>query len=248
MTKTVTGNFNSPKNHKKNSVVQHSSLLYSIYMGFILCFVPLIVFFVILTFTSKIKIIHLIISCLLGLLTVLPVSLIQYFIPGFTFQSQIPVLTSILQSLIIYGLIEEVFKTVFMIPVPYKEYSRFQMILLSFLFGISLACFESAVYFFTYLHLAADKGASLLYSKIFIRIFTADILHTACAGLNGIFLYRIRQKNRKISILIFSIVLHGLYDFFAGLQGNLQWFAIPVILLAVLECRIKYTALENSQQ
>ena len=217
-------------------------------MGFILCFIPLILFLLILIFTSKIKIVHLVIACLLGLLTVLPVSLIQYFVPGFPFLSQIPVLASLMQAFIIYGLIEEAFKTAFIIPLPYKNYTKLQCFLLACLAGISLACFESSVYFFIHLNMANEKGAQLLYSKIFVRIITADILHTACAGLNGLFLYSIRQKNKKISILIFSIALHGLYDFFAGMQGNLQWFAIPVILLAVLECRIKYTSLQINEQ
>ena len=65
-------------------------------MGIALCFVPLILAIVLFTFAYKIKITHQLIAVLLGLLAVLPISFIQYFIPDFSGLFSSPVLFSFL--------------------------------------------------------------------------------------------------------------------------------------------------------
>lgn len=214
-------------------------------MGFILCFLPLIIYFVVLTFAFKIKVLHQLIAVLLGLAAVLPIALIQFYLPNiFNFVSH-PLLRTLLKSLIIYGLIEEIVKMLLVIPLPHKNYTELNFLLLTFLLGLSLGCFESLVYFLDHLQLAKYRGAQLLYGSIFIRIFSTDIVHFACTGLSGLFIYSCRDKNKKISVLVAAIILHGLYDFFAGFQNNFRWFAIPVVLLALIECRIIYVNLKN---
>ena len=52
---------------------------------------------------------------------------------------------------------------------------------------------------------------------------------------------------RKISCLVVAVLLHGIYDFFAGFSGSLRWFAIAVVLMAMIECRIKYTSLKTEE-
>ena len=69
-----------------------------------------------------------------------------------------------------------------------------------------------------------------------------------CAGLGGLFVYTAVNKKPKFQFFIYAFFLHGMYDFFAAFQNNLRWFAIPVILLAIIECRIKYTALVPSEE
>ena len=159
-----------------------------------------------------------------------------------------------LKSLIIYGLVEELFKTIVLVPVLStksikEEYSAIQLLFLSFLLGLSLACFESLVYLFDRLQIANNKGAQLLYHHIFLRIFTSDLIHMSCAGLCGLFVISKRFNNNKskISYLFLAILLHGIYDFFAGFQNNLKYFSYFVVLLALIECRVKYTALTKKE-
>lgn len=223
-------------------------------MFFILCFVPLLFAFCLFTFVFKLKISHQLLAILLGLAIVFPISVIQYVVPTTNIFQNMPIVGTMLKSLIIYGLVEELFKTIVLVPVLStksikEEYSAIQLLFLSFLLGLSLACFESLVYLFDRLQIANNKGAQLLYHHIFLRIFTSDLIHMSCAGLCGLFVISKRYNNNKskISYLFLAILLHGIYDFFAGFQNNLKYFSYLVVLLALIECRVKYTALTKKE-
>ena len=223
-------------------------------MFFILCFVPLLFAFCLFTFIFKLKISHQLLAILLGLIIVFPISVIQYVVPTTNVFQNMPIVGTMLKSLIIYGLVEELFKTIVLVPVLStksikEEYSAIQLLFLSFLLGLSLACFESLVYLFDRLQIANNKGAQLLYHHIFLRIFTSDLIHMSCAGLCGLFVISKRYNNNKskISYLFLAILLHGIYDFFAGFQNNLKYFSYLVVLLALIECRVKYTALTKKE-
>ena len=223
-------------------------------MFLILCFVPLLFAFCLFTFVFKLKISHQLLAILLGLAIVFPISVIQYVVPTTNVFQNMPIVGTMLKSLIIYGLVEELFKTIVLVPVLStksikEEYSALQLLFLSFLLGLSLACFESLVYLFDRLQIANNKGAQLLYHHIFLRIFTSDLIHMSCAGLCGLFVISKRYNNNKskISYLFLAILLHGIYDFFAGFQNNLKYFSYFVVLLALIECRVKYTALTKKE-
>jgi RsiW-degrading membrane proteinase PrsW (M82 family) len=117
------------------------------------------------------------------------------------------------------------------------------------LLGLSLGCFESLVYLFDRLQIANNRGAQVLYHLVFLRIFTTDLIHMACAGLCGLFVISKRYNNQKLknSYLFLAILLHGIYDFFAGFQNNLKYFSFLVVLLAIIECRVKYTSLTKTE-
>lgn len=214
-------------------------------MAIVLCFSPLIICFLILTAVMKIKITNQLVAILLGLIAVFPISLIQYFLPSLTIFPQNPVLQTLLKSLFIYGLVEETVKMLLLIPIPSKKLSEFEFLLLAFTMGLALGCFESMVYFLDHLQMANSRGAQLIYTQIFTRIITSDLLHMACTGLSGLFIFSCRNKPSKISIFITAIVLHGFYDFFAGFQNNLKYFSIVVVILAIVECRNKYVSVQN---
>lgn len=215
-------------------------------MGIILCFLPLIVALVIFTFGFKLNFFHQIVAVLIGLLTVIPISFIQFFLPDIPFLLQFPLWHTLFKSLVIYGFVEELIKMLMTFLLPHKKHTTLHYLLLVFLMGISLGCFESVVYFLDHLQKANAKGAQLLYSQIFMRIFTSDIIHLTCAGLGGLFVVSCRQKKVKVSIFVFSVILHGFYDFFAGFANFFRFFSIIVILLAIAECRIKYLSLKQS--
>ncbi len=228
-------------------------------MGIALCFLPLIIGILIFALVFKMKLTHLLIAVLLGLAAVLPISIIQYFIPDLSALFSSPILFSLIQSLVIYGFIEEAIKALALLPLPHKLYDKesavntllsgqLGFLLLSFTAGLSLGCFESVVYYFDHLQIANSRGATLLYGQIAVRIFTSDIIHLSCTGLCGLFIYSCRNKPRRLSCLIAAILLHGIYDFFAGFSGDLRWFSIAVVLMSIAECRIKYKSLQTDEK
>ena len=222
-------------------------------MGIFLCFVPLILAIALFSIAFKIKITHQLIAVLLGLAAVLPISFLQYFIPDFSALFKSPILFSLIKSLLIYGLIEEAFKTILLLPVPHKLYDEANQcrdfIFLSFIMGLSLGCFESVVYYFDHLQIANSRHATLLYGQIAVRIFTSDIIHMMCTGLCGLFIYSCRNKPSHVSFLVVAVLLHGIYDFFAGFSStsNIRWFSVAVVLMAIIECRVKYTSLQSDK-
>lgn len=215
----------------------------SIVLPIILCFIPLIAGFLIFAFAFKSNAGHLSIAILLGLAAVLPISVIQFFLPSINILSSMPILREILKSLLLYGLVEEILKCVFVLPLPKKEKSAFDFLLLAFTMGLALGCFESIVYYLDHLQMANNRNATLLYGQIFARIFSSDLIHMTCTGLCGLFIYSIRNKHPVITCLLSAIFIHGIYDFFAGFQNALRWFAVTAILLAIAECRLKYTSI-----
>lgn len=209
-------------------------------MGIIFCFLPIVVAFIVISVKHELKVTHRLLACLFGLIAVLPISFIQFFIPDFSMFFSSVILYSLIKSFLLYGLVEELLKMVLLLPLPHKNYTAKDFLILSFLMGLTLGCFESVVYYFTHLQSANAIGAQLLYVQIFIRIFTSDIIHMTCTGLSAMFIFSYRQGKRHISPLIWAVLLHGLYDFFAGFNSGLRYFSLVVVLLAVVECRVKY--------
>lgn len=215
--------------------------------GIILCFVPLVVAVLVFALSFKIKVGHQLIAVLLGLAAVLPISFIQYFLPNLPFLTGVPLVKTLLKSLILYGLVEELIKMLLAIPLPHKEYSELDFLLLAFVMGLALGCFESVVYYFDHLQKASARGAELLYGLIAARIFSSDVIHMCCMGLSGLYIFSKRQRNPKFSYFVLAVIIHGVYDFFAGFSNGLRWFSIAVVLLAAIECRIKYSALKQPE-
>ena len=134
----------------------------SIVLPVILCFIPLIAGILIFIFAFKINPGHLSIAVLLGLAAVLPISVIQFFLPSLNILTSMPILREILKSLFLYGLVEEILKCVFVLPLPKKDKSALEFLLLAFTMGLALGCFESIVYYLDHLQMANNRNATLL--------------------------------------------------------------------------------------
>lgn len=232
----------------------------SLILPLIVCFLPMIIFFFCLWLGAKISPLRLLVTCLLGLVAIFPTSLIQFgvsyisqlndflrnyvYIPEINYHSLVYLFAT---SIFVYGLIEEVNKCFFMIFLPKRDLDNLRLLFLGMMFGLTLGCFESCIYYLDHLQLANSRGAEILYSQIFVRIFTADIIHLTCAGIGCLFVAKIQNRFR-FSYIITIVVIHGLYDFFAGFTNKLYWFIIPILLLSCLECRIKYKNLCDSEE
>ena len=176
----------------------------------------------------------------------------EFFLPELPGVGFSPILHALLKSLLLYGLIEELFKTLILIFLPHKNLSEStearDFLQLAFVAGLALGCFESVVYYFDHLQIANSRGATLLYGQIAVRIMTSDVIHMTCTGLCGLFIYSCRKAPRHTSFLVIAVLLHGIYDFFAGFANDLRWFSVAVVLMAIIECRIKYSALTNPEK
>ena len=64
----------------------------SIILPIILCFIPLIAAFLIFAFALKVNAGHLSIAILLGLAAVIPISVIQFFLPSLNILTSMPIL------------------------------------------------------------------------------------------------------------------------------------------------------------
>ena len=114
------------------------NMFLSIILPVILCFIPLIVAFLIFALGLKIKAGQLCLAVLLGLAAVLPISVIQFFLPSLNILSEQPILREILKSLLLYGLVEECLKCVFVLALPKKEKTALEFLLLAFTMGLAL--------------------------------------------------------------------------------------------------------------
>ena len=205
-----------------------------VYMG--LCFVPVIALFSIFCiFVPGFKIRHGLISTLLGLFALLPITVVQYFILNLPIFSGNTLLSVLVTALIFNGLIEESTKMTCMLFLPKKNISFQTFFAMSILAGLSLGAFETLIYLFSGFH------------NVGIRTITALLVHTFCAGLSGIFLWTLRNKPTNTYIFVVAVVLHGIYNFFAGFSGGFKWFSVIAIFLAAIECRIWYVKIAHPE-
>lgn len=221
----------------------------NVYAAIALCFVPLTLLFVLIHIFSHMKIINELLAVLFGLFAVLPISFLQFYIGSFSFFTSNNWITQLLHIILFNGLIEELFKALALAFFPSRKITLGNFFLCALLCGMSLACFESAIYFLQELQQAHAFGAQLIYRQIFMRMFTADIVHMLCAGLGGLFIWSVKHHKIAPLAIICAVLLHGLYDFFA-LYDTLRIFSIVAILLMAVQCRLSYlTQVErNSEQ
>ena len=217
------------------------------YFFMALCFLPAILCFAGFLFFSKTPFSSLIAASLLGLLAVVPTTFLQTFFaflsPYAEYSESSGFVRLLIQVILFNGLFEELFKTALIALIPSKRLTFRQFFIVSLLFGISLASFESAVYFLHYLRNAQASGATLLVHLIFLRVFSSDLIHVACAGLCGLFVWSIRAKRADVLALVFAVLVHGVFDFFGYFEGAAHWFLYAAVLFALCECRIHYVRL-----
>ncbi len=208
----------------------------NLYVSLLLCFVPLIAFFIIFcAAVPGFKMRYGIWAALLGLLSVIPIAFVQFFVlslPVFTANTLAAVLIT---ALIFNGLIEESIKMLCMLFLPAKKTPFSVFFTMALFCGLSLGCFEAVIYLIAGYH------------QIGLRLVTAVIIHMLCAGLSGVYVWSFRKKRTRTLPFVYAAALHGIYNFFAGFSGGYRWFAVIAILFAAVECRIWYTKTLSAQ-
>ena len=208
-------------------------IVMSVYMMMGLSFLPLLCIFVIFRFAiSGFKVRYGLLAILLGLLSLVPIVIIQSFVRNLPVFTSNTLFAALITVMLFNGLIEESVKmgTLFLLPVKKMNFPTF--FALSLVAGLALGCFETVIYLFS--------G----YLDIEVRTATAVVLHCLCTGLSGfsVWLWKNPGEKKKKSWApwLWAVILHGSYNFFAGFSGFYRWFSLATIMLTALESRIWY--------
>lgn len=196
-------------------------------------------------------------ACLLGLLAIIPSFILQVLLPKFQFSHP---LWFLLHAIFVTGLIEEASKALafWFFPVKFlsrenslREYDlrdgeknkkRFfktqagALVFYAFFLGLSFGLYELIVYFIS--------GVGFLS----LRFFTTVIFHALCAVLDAFFIVSWKKKKLWLSPFIFSVLMHGLYNFFASFTGFIWWFSIFVLVLTFLQMIYVYKACSEKEK
>ena len=196
-------------------------------------------------------------ACLLGLLAIIPSFILQVLLPKFQFSHP---LWFLLHAIFVTGLIEEGSKALafWFFPVKFlsrkkslrendledgeKKSKRFfktqagALVFYAFFLGLSFGLYELIVYFIS--------GVGFLS----LRFFTTVIFHALCAVLDAFFIVSWKKKKLWLSPFIFSVLMHGLYNFFASFTGFIWWFSIFVLVLTFLQMINVYKACSEKEK
>lgn len=196
-----------------------------------LCFIPLIAVY--LCFAILVKDFNKwtgLLSCLLGLVAFVPIIAIDFVKDPYLGGSQF----SQLMKFLLLALVEEGIKMVLMFFLPAKKSSQLSFVSYAILLGMTLGCFETLLYLIV---IVPIDGVGYRWWAI--------IIHSICAGLSGIFVYSIKKKNLLIIPFLFAVLFHGVYNYFADFMDFRKYFALAVMLIAMIELKLRYEVLKS---
>ncbi|MEE3434431.1 MAG: PrsW family glutamic-type intramembrane protease [Treponema sp.] len=218
----------------------------NVYAPIILCFVPFVTMFALFTIlVPKISVVKELIASLAGLLALIPITLAQFLIPGMRLFGQSSAGGILLYSIVFLGLVEECFKALLLFIVGAKEEKLSCWFCYSLLAGMIFGCFESVIYFFLNIQ---TIGHGVTLNLIYLRMFTAVLVHTLCAGLGGFTVYYFKNIRRNVWPLLNAVLIHGLYDYFVSFDTYVKFFCIIVILSAAIKCRVCFLQIAEEER
>lgn len=222
----------------------------NLYAFLALCFIPLVAAFVILMLVVPgLKIRYCVWACVLSLIAVVPIAFIQYFVLHLPVFNTNTFVSLLITAVIFNGLVEESVKLIFLAFIPQKKQTLSCFFACCLLFGLTLGSFESVIYLVRHLQEAGVPQELMgAFTLIFMRMLTAVLIHTFCAGLSGLYLWLFRHQRNNVLPFVYAVLLHGIYNFFAAFTTGYRWFSVVAIVFALLECRIWYTTSKNEQK
>ena len=207
-----------------------------------LCFVPTALFFALAVILNKdLKIKYCLWACILGLVTVIPTSLIQFYVLSLPIFTAYTFASVMITAILFNGLIEESMKMLFMCLIPQKTQVLGAFFCCVILYGLTVGGFESVVYIIRkFQEIQGQGGKEIVVHLLVDRVFTAQAIHTFCAGLSGLYIWNFRHQKKNFMPFVYAVLLHGIYNFFASFTSMYHWLAVVAILFAAVECRIFY--------
>ena len=212
----------------------------NLYAFLALCFIPLVAGFVVLLLVvPHLKVRYCLWSCVLSIIAVIPIAFIQYFVLNLPVFNTSTFVSLMVTAIIFNGLIEETVKMLFLALIPQKKLTVSCFLACCLLFGLTLGSFESVIYLVKRIQESNLSGEIMgAFKLIAMRMVTAVLIHTLCAGLSGLYLWFFRHRHNNVLPFLYAVLLHGIYNFFAAFTSGYRWFSVVAILFALLECRI----------
>lgn len=218
----------------------------NVYAPIILCFVPFVTMFALFAIlVPGFSVIKGLVASLAGLLALIPITVAQFLIPGMRLFGQSSAGGILLYSIVFLGLVEECFKALLLFIVGAKEEKLSCWFCYSLLAGMIFGCFESVIYFFLNIQ---TIGHGVTLNLIYLRMFTAVLVHTLCAGLGGFTVYYFKNIRRNVWPLLNAVLIHGLYDYFVSFDTYVKFFCIIVILSAAIKCRVCFLQIAEEER
>ena len=218
----------------------------NVYAPIILCFVPFVTMFALFTIlVPKISVVKELVASLAGLLALNPITVAQFLIPGMRLFGQSKALSILLYSIVFLGLVEECFKALLLFIVGSKGERASHWFCYSLLAGMIFGCFESVIYFFQDIQ---NIGHGVTLNLIYLRMFTAVLVHALCAGLGGFTVYYCKNFRLNAWPLFNAVLIHGLYDYFVSFNTPVKYFSAIVILSAAIKCRVCFLQIAEEER
>jgi len=205
-------------------------------------FIPSALFFALAVILNKeLKIRYCLLSGILALCTVIPTSLIQFYVLSLPIFTAYTFASVMITAILFNGLIEEAMKMLFLCIIPQKKQVLSAFFCCVILYGLVVGGFESVIYIVRkFQEIQGQPGKEIVVRLLIDRIFSAQAIHVFCAGLTGLYIWNFRHQKKNIIPFLYAVLLHGIYNFFASFTSIYHWLAVIAILFAAVECRIFY--------
>ncbi len=214
-------------------------------------FIPAVLFFVLSkVLNPNFKVRYGLLSCVLGLATVFPTSLIQFFLLKMQIFSGDSFAAVMVTAIVFNGLIEETMKMLFMCAIPQKKQTLGAFFCCAVIYALFAGGFESVVYIVRkFQEITLGSGREIILNLLIRRIFSAQAIHVFCAALSALYLWSYRHfKSKNIMPFAYAVLLHGIYNFFAAFSSGFRCLAFVSIIFAAVECRIFYLSAKSQSQ
>lgn len=209
----------------------------------ILCLLPILFFAILIGAGAKINIWQLLLAIALGVICFFPTQIVDEFVVC----KIIPRIYPTRRTFLSWVLFAELIKGIFLIPLSSKKNNTLQFLLVSMLAGLTFGCGQTIVQYLTQAGNAMARGATLVWPKLLLQFAFIDLINMACSGLAGMFILSAKRKETKWLLIFYPFVMRALFEFF-NVKLEIKWFVIVVLLLALLECRIKYKAMSEDDE
>ena len=207
-------------------------------------FIPAALFFTLALIINKnLKIRYCLFSGIFALVTVIPTSLIQFYVLSLPIFTAYTFASLMITAILFNGLIEESMKMLFMCLIPQKKQVLSAFFCCVILYGLTVGGFESVIYIVRKFQEIQNQGGKEIVIHLLIdRIFSAQAIHVFAAGLSGLYIWNFRNQKKNPMPFVYAVLLHGIYNFFASFTSFYHWLAVVAILFAAVENRIFYLA------
>ncbi len=211
----------------------------SLFISLAICFIPLLLAIILcIVFIKDFKVIFALSSVFFGFIAIVLIIVVRTIVSDVSsiFSFSLEGLIGIVISTIFFAFVEESVKMLLIPLFPKKIATLKNFMFACLIFGCTVGCVETLMYLVT--------G----FSGTITRLFTAVVIHTLCALLSGYYVWALKNKVRYIGPFLMSILLHSLYNYFIAQVSPLRWFAVVILLFALLRCRVNYVTLKEKTE